>query len=65
MIDRPDEAGRECRRQEDQDENESLQGRQDEHAPPLAEQNLAVQQAMKRRVGWVSGIVHLDLSGRR
>ena len=33
---------------------------EDEHASPLTEQNLAVQQALKRRVGWVSGIVHLD-----
>ena len=43
VIDRPDEAGSERRRQEDQGENESQQRGQNEHAPPLAEQNLAVQ----------------------
>jgi hypothetical protein len=47
VIDRPDEAGSECRRQKNQDENKSLQGRQDQHAPSLAQENLAVQQALK------------------
>ncbi len=42
-----------------------LQASQDEHAPPLADENLAVEQALKRRVGRVSGIGHLDLSWRR
>ena len=36
VIDRPDEAGGECRGQEDQNEDESLERGQDEHAPPLA-----------------------------
>ena len=65
VIDRPDEAGGERRGQEDQNEDEGLQAGQDEHAPPLADENLAVEQALKRRVGGVSGIGHLDLSGRR
>jgi hypothetical protein len=33
------------------------------HAPPLADENLAVQQTLKRRVGTVRGIVHLDPFG--
>jgi hypothetical protein len=65
VIDRPDEAGGERRGQEDQNEDEGLHCGQDEHAPPLADENLAVQQALKRRVGVLSGIGHLDLSGRR
>ena len=64
VVDRPDETGRKRRRQEDQGENESQQGGQDEHAPPLAEQNLAVQQALKRRVGLIRGAVHHDPSAR-
>src|SRR6185437_6427040 len=52
------------RRQEDQGENESHERSHDEHAPPLAEQNLAVQQALKRRVGLIRGAVHHDPSAR-
>ena len=62
VIDRPDEAGGERCDQEDQNEDEGLQASQDEHAPPLADENLAVEQALKRRLGRVSGIGHLDLS---
>ena len=64
-IDRPDEAGSERHRQEDQDENESQERGQNEHAPPLADENLAVQQMLKGRAGRVSGIVHLDPFGAR
>jgi hypothetical protein len=64
VIDRPDEAGGERRDQEDQNEDEGLQGRQGEHASPLADKNLVVEQALKRRLGRVSGIGHLDLSWR-
>ena len=60
VIDRPDEARGEGHGEKDQDENESLHAGQDEHAPPLARENLAVQEALKRRVVRVSGIVHLD-----
>src|SRR5277367_6366959 len=41
VIDRPDEAGDECRGNENQNEDESLQGGKDQHAPPLAQENLA------------------------
>src|SRR5574337_619973 len=62
-INRPHEAGSERRRQEDQDENESLQEGQDQHAPPLADENLAVQEALKGRGGVVWRFVHLDPFG--
>ena len=60
VIERPDETGRERHRHQDQGENESLQGGQNEHAPPLADEDLAVQQLLKRRVGRVRGIAHFD-----
>ena len=60
VIDRPDEARDERRGEKDQDENEGLHPRENEHAPPLAQENLAVQEALKRRIVRVSGIVHLD-----
>jgi len=63
VKDRPGEAGSERHRTEDQDENESLQGRQNEHTPPLADENLAAQQALKRRVVRFRGIGHLDPFG--
>ena len=64
VIDRPDEAGDERRREKDQDENESLHPGENEHAPPLAQENLAIQEALKGRVVGVGGIVHLDPFGR-
>ena len=63
VIDRPDETGDERRDQEDQNEDAGLEGRQGEHAPPLADENLAVEQPLKRGLGRVGGIGHLDLSG--
>lgn len=63
MVDRPDKAGSERHRREDQDENESLEGGQNEHTPPLADENLAIEQTLKRRVGRVRNAVHVDSFG--
>ena len=60
VVEGPDETGRERHRQQDQDKNESLPAGQNEHPPPLADKDLAVQQLLKRRVGRVRGIAHFD-----
>ena len=64
MIDRPDEARRESDRGEDQGENDSRHCGQAQHAPPLADENLPVQEAPERRVGGVWGSSIAVLSAR-
>ena len=62
VIERPDEPGRERHRRQDQGENEGLQAGQNEHPPPLAGEDLAVQKLMEWRVG--RRIAHFDPSQR-